>query len=195
MVTILKWQQQKKFERLVEVLVRLWIWQVIGVRPISWIHFCWLELQNVNDVGLRQQLVDPSSFDVDFINSWAMKYEEACQADNGMEVGYGSSAYHVSKVLLNAYARVLSLRVADRQEGSKIYVNNVHPGTMGTNMCHTWRSTVDNANFAQLKASGRFDSIASAAQGSDTPVWLALLPPGGPSGLFWFNRKEISFYS
>jgi hypothetical protein len=30
-------------------------------------------------------------------------------------------------------------------------------------------------------------------QGADTGVWLALQPPGAPSGKFWGERHELAF--
>lgn len=33
----------------------------------------------------------------------------------------------------------------------------------------------------------------TALEGADTPVWLALAPPGGPSGCMYAERQQISF--
>jgi hypothetical protein len=33
----------------------------------------------------------------------------------------------------------------------------------------------------------------TAEQGADTLVWLALAPPGHPTGRFWSDRKEEGF--
>ena len=33
----------------------------------------------------------------------------------------------------------------------------------------------------------------TAEEGAETPVWLALLPKGGPSGLFFSQKEETSF--
>ncbi|KAK1578925.1 hypothetical protein Q3G72_034227 [Acer saccharum] len=75
------------------------------------------------------------------------------------------SAYIVSKTALNAYTRILAKKYPN------FLINCINPGYVRTEMtCHT--------------------GLLSAAEGAQYPVRLALLPTGGPSGIF-FDRNEI----
>lgn len=76
------------------------------------------------------------------------------------------SGYRVSKASMNAYTRVLAKKYP------KICVNCVCPGYCKTDItCGT----------GQL----------AAAEGAESPVRLALLPNGKPSGLF-FSQQQVS---
>ncbi|XAR63115.1 hypothetical protein NMG60_11022945 [Bertholletia excelsa] len=78
------------------------------------------------------------------------------------------SAYTLSKAALNAYTRI----VAKKQPS--MYINCVCPGFVKTEM---------NLN----------SGILPVEEGAASPVRLALLPNGGPSGLF-FVREEVSSF-
>ena len=84
------------------------------------------------------------------------------------EMGSGTPAYRVSKTALNA----LTCIVAAEFHGSNILANAACPGWVRTGM-------------------GGEGAPRSAAQGADTPVWLATLPDGGPSGGYFRDRKPI----
>jgi NAD(P)-dependent dehydrogenase (short-subunit alcohol dehydrogenase family) len=86
----------------------------------------------------------------------------------GMGTGY--PAYRVSKTALNALTRML----ADELRGTNILVNSACPGWVKTDM-------------------GGQEAPGTVEQGADTPVWLATLPDGGPSGGFFQNRKPIAW--
>ncbi|KAK4769789.1 hypothetical protein SAY87_030321 [Trapa incisa] len=75
------------------------------------------------------------------------------------------SAYSLSKVALNAYTRLLA------KELPSFLVNSICPGFIKTDMTF-------NIGFL------------SPLEGAESPVFLALLPKTGPSGLF-FSRKEV----
>lgn len=78
------------------------------------------------------------------------------------------TAYKVSKAATNAYTRVLAKKYPT------ICINCVCPGYCKTDInCNT--------------------GVLTAAEGAEGPVKLALLPDGGPSGLF-FLRKEVTTY-
>ncbi|KAJ4726985.1 (+)-neomenthol dehydrogenase [Melia azedarach] len=78
------------------------------------------------------------------------------------------SAYIVSKAALNAYTRILAKKYPD------FLVNCVCPGFVKTDItCNT--------------------GLLTAVEGAQSPVKLALLPPGGPSG-FFFYRNEITCF-
>lgn len=75
----------------------------------------------------------------------------------------GSAAYRVSKTALNMLTRLLALELKDEPD---ILVNAAAPG---------WVKTELGGAAAPL----------TPEQGAKTPVWLATLPAGGPSGGFF----------
>lgn len=78
-----------------------------------------------------------------------------------------SPAYRISKAALNMLTVVLAAEV--REEG--ILVNAASPGYTRTDMSPKATQTVD--------------------RGADTPVWLATLPEGGPTGGYFFERSPL----
>jgi NAD(P)-dependent dehydrogenase (short-subunit alcohol dehydrogenase family) len=79
-----------------------------------------------------------------------------------------SPAYRMSKTLLNAVTALL----AKELRGRNILVNAVCPGWVRTDM-------------------GGPRAPLSAAEAANTPVWLATLPDGGPTGGFFRDRQPI----
>lgn len=79
-------------------------------------------------------------------------------------------SYRLSKLALNG----LTLMLADSVRGSNVLVNAVCPGWVRTDM-------------------GGPAAPRSVAQGTDTVVWLATLPDGGPSGGFFRDRESIAW--
>ncbi|KAL9430133.1 hypothetical protein AB3S75_025505 [Citrus x aurantiifolia] len=78
------------------------------------------------------------------------------------------AAYILSKAAMNAYTRILAKKYPN------FCINCVCPGYVKTEMTYnTGRLTVE--------------------EGAESPVWLALLHKGGPSGLF-FSRKEETLF-
>jgi len=84
------------------------------------------------------------------------------------DMGGHSPGYRVSKTGLNALTRMLASELA----AENILVNSVCPGWVRTDM-------------------GGSGARRSVEEGADTPVWLATLPNGGPSGGFFRDRKPI----
>lgn len=78
------------------------------------------------------------------------------------------SVYSVSKAALNAYTRVLA------KNHPKIAVNSVSPGFVKTD-------------------SNQNTGVLTVEEGAKGPVMLALMPAGGPSGLF-FDKMEVSTF-
>jgi NAD(P)-dependent dehydrogenase (short-subunit alcohol dehydrogenase family) len=85
-------------------------------------------------------------------------------------MGNDTPAYRMSKTALNA----LTCIVAAETKGNNILVNAACPGWVRTDM-------------------GGSHAPRSVAQGADTPVWLATLPDGGPTGGYFRDRKPIDW--
>lgn len=75
----------------------------------------------------------------------------------------GSAAYRMSKTALNMLTRLLALELRDHPD---ILVNAAAPGWVRTEL-------------------GGADAPRTPDEGARTPVWLATLPAGGPSGGFF----------
>ncbi|AGP36120.1 SDR family oxidoreductase [Sorangium cellulosum] len=89
------------------------------------------------------------------------KFVSDVSAGRHTEEGWPSSAYAVSKIGLNALTGVLARELeGDRR---KILCNAACPGWVRTDM-------------------GGARAPRSVEEGAETPVWLALLPSGGPQG-------------
>jgi carbonyl reductase 1 len=86
--------------------------------------------------------------------------------------GWPSSAYSVSKMGLNALVRVLARELAN--DPRRILVNSADPGWVRTRM-------------------GGPSAPRSIDDGARTPVWLALLPAGGPSGGFFRDERPAAW--
>ena len=79
-------------------------------------------------------------------------------------------AYSVSKTSLNA----LTVMLASELKRSNILVNAVCPGWVRTDM-------------------GGSNAPRSVEEGAATPVWLATLPDGGPTGHNYYDKKQIGW--
>ena len=82
--------------------------------------------------------------------------------------GVGTPAYRLSKAALNAITTLIAKEVRDEN----ILVNSACPGWVRTDM-------------------GGDNAPLTPEQGADTPVWLATLPDGGPTGGVYRERNLI----
>ena len=89
-------------------------------------------------------------------------------ADAAAYAGVGTPAYRLSKAALNAITTLIAKAVRD----DNILVNSACPGWVRTDM-------------------GGDQAPLTPEQGADTPVWLATLPDGGPTGGFYRERTRI----
>mmetsp|Transcript_52124 Transcript_52124/g.84229 ORF Transcript_52124/g.84229 Transcript_52124/m.84229 type:complete len:319 (+) Transcript_52124:27-983(+) len=91
--------------------------------------------------------------------------ESAEKGDHG-RAGWPNTCYGVSKAALNALTRIMARELAPRN----ILVNSCCPGWCATDM-------------------SSHSGPRSAAQGADTPAFLAMLPAGSRSGEYWTDRQ------
>jgi len=100
------------------------------------------------------------------------RYGRIVNLSSGMgsltEMGPGYIAYRMSKAGINVVTRVLAAEV----EGMGILVNSADPGWIKTDM-------------------GGRSASRTVYKGAETPVWLATVPEGGPTGGFFRDRKTI----
>ena len=100
------------------------------------------------------------------------RYGRIVNLSSGMgsltEMGAGYIAYRMSKAGINVVTRVL----AAEAEGMGILVNSADPGWVKTDM-------------------GGRGAHRTVYKGAETPVWLATVPEGGPTGGFFRDRKAI----
>lgn len=121
----------------------------------------WAKEVLTNAETLTEEKVD------EVVEEFLKDFKEGLLEAKGWPIGL--SAYHVSKVTLNAYTRVLSSRLP-----AEFCVNCVCPGFVKTDLnCHT--------------------GFLNPEEGAESPVILAMLPKGGPSGQFFVMSKEESF--
>jgi len=86
--------------------------------------------------------------------------------------GWPSSAYCVSKIGMNKLTEILAKELSADERG--ILCNAACPGWVRTAM-------------------GGRSAPRSVEEGAETPVWLALLPEGGPRGGFYRNKAPASW--
>jgi carbonyl reductase 1 len=99
-------------------------------------------------------------------------FVDAVDRGTYMVTGWPSSAYSVSKMGVAALAGVLARELAADPRG--ILVNTACPGWVRTAM-------------------GGKSAPRSVEQGAETPVWLALLPAGGPQGGVFEDKRPVEW--
>lgn len=95
---------------------------------------------------------------------------EIMSGQGPIQMGGASSAYRISKTMLNALTCLVAQDVAD----VGIKVNAACPGRIQTDM-------------------GGADAPSTVAEGADTIVWLATLDEKGPNGGYFRDRQQIAW--
>ena len=121
--------------------------------------------------ALRERFEDPG-LDRDALVSLVESFVRDVAVGTHANSGWPSSAYRVSKVGMNAFVRVLTRELAS--DARRILVNAANPGWVRTRM-------------------GGSSAPCSPEDGARTPVWLALLPDGGPTGGFFREECRVAW--
>jgi carbonyl reductase 1 len=117
--------------------------------------------------ALRKRLLEPALTKDELVRLMESFVRDVANGTHAAH-GWPSSAYSVSKVGMNALVRVLARELAD--DPRRILVNSANPGWVRTDM-------------------GGASAPRSVEHGARTPVWLATLPAGGPTGGFFYDEK------
>mmetsp|Transcript_22076 Transcript_22076/g.57519 ORF Transcript_22076/g.57519 Transcript_22076/m.57519 type:complete len:345 (-) Transcript_22076:443-1477(-) len=125
-------------------------------------------LRTMKDAQLRKAFEDAGSNAE--LEALATQFERTVANGTHAQHGWPNSMYGVSKLLEGMYTRLLATELSS----AGIMVNVCCPGWCQTDMS-SWRGP------------------KTARQGADTPVWLALLPSTGPTGLMFGEREQITF--
>ena len=140
----------------------------LSVLQVHFVHMIKYNAQRLKDPTLREEIGNLENLTEEKVDKFVEKYLEDIKC--GRVDAWPYRAYSVSKIVLNAYTRVLARSVEDRPDGQRIYVNCATPGYCKTDM---------------TKNSG----IYTAEEGAAVLVWVALLPPEQPSGQFFAENK------
>jgi (+)-neomenthol dehydrogenase len=127
-------------------------------------------MQVINNDDVRHELNDIDSLTEkrldELLEKFLMDFEAGALEVHGWPIGL--AAYKMAKVAMNAYSRILAKR---RPE---LCINCAHPGFVKTDM--NMRS-----------------GVLMPEEGARNVVKVALLPDGGPTGVYFAEGEESSF--
>ncbi|KAJ7950123.1 (+)-neomenthol dehydrogenase [Quillaja saponaria] len=129
------------------------------------------QLKNIPSGWAKEVLTDVDNLTEGKLDEVLTQFLKDFKEEGSLETkGWPSlmSSYIVSKAALNAYTRILAKKYPS------FCINCVHPGYVKTDITY---------DTGQL----------SVDEGAESPVRLALLPNGGPSGVFFFRTEEAPF--
>ncbi|RLM75688.1 (+)-neomenthol dehydrogenase-like [Panicum miliaceum] len=129
-------------------------------------------LRYFSGINLKQELSDVDNLTVERLDEMSelllKDYKNGQLKSNGWPHDSEYLAYKVSKALINGYTRIMSKKYPE------LHINSVHPGYCKTDI-----------NFD----TGEY----TAEDGASCIVSVALLPEGGPTGVFFFRTEEAPF--
>ncbi|KAL3743475.1 hypothetical protein ACJRO7_018726 [Eucalyptus globulus] len=128
------------------------------------------KLERVSNEWAREILSDPENITEEKVDGIVKAF--LADFKDGLSEAKGwpayMPAYRISKAAINAFTRILAKKYPS------MVVNCVCPGFVKTDI---------NFNTGSM----------SVEEGAESPVKLALLPNGGPSGCFFFRKEESEF--
>lgn len=152
-------------------------------------------IQRLRTETLKQKFRDEDNYSEELFDSLAANYLDDVKAgrvdkERWVEAaGRTGPMYTVSKLLLNAYSRLLARELATSQsEEHQIFVASFTPGRTMTDLV---RRLMQEGHRVPPDVRAN-----TPAEGADTGVWLALLPKeelAKKNGKFFHNRKEFGF--
>ncbi|XP_059441206.1 (+)-neomenthol dehydrogenase-like [Corylus avellana] len=129
-----------------------------------------MEFQHIPNENTRKELGDVDGLTEEKVDKVVEGFLEDVKENliqvNGWPTNF--SAYFVSKAAVNAFTRVLAMKYPN------IAINSVGPGYVKTDINHN-------------------TGVLTVEEGAKSPVMLALMPEGGPSGLF-FDKTKVSTF-
>ncbi|XP_021904425.1 (+)-neomenthol dehydrogenase-like [Carica papaya] len=128
------------------------------------------KLENLSNKWAKEMLSDAENLTEEKIDEVLNAFLKDFKEESLKFKGWPSfsAPYIMSKVTMNAYTRILSKKYPS------FCVNSVCPGFVKTDISNNI-------------------GILSPKEGAESPVKLALLSDGGPSGLFFIRKEESSF--
>jgi len=131
-------------------------------------------LKQITSEELKSKFLSPT-LTVDELSSLLKKFVELAQTGSHQQQGYSNSAYGMSKIGVTALTKIQQ-RNFDESDKPDIVVNACCPGYVNTDM---------TSHKGHLEPQ----------QGTETPVYLALLPPDvtAPKGAFVYLKKETNW--
>lgn len=133
-----------------------------------------MAMRGIQSESLKAELTRPDLKESELIDL-AQQFVESTKAGTHESIGWPSQAYAVSKLLLNALT-IIQARDRPYVEETDVLINSCCPGYCDTDMTS-------------------HKGTKTAAQGAETPVMLAMIPPGQdhPHGKLYCELKETSW--
>jgi (+)-neomenthol dehydrogenase len=130
-----------------------------------------MEFQHIPNENARKELGDVDGLTEEKVDKVVEGFLEDVKENLIQAKGWPAnfSAYIVSKAALNAYARILAKKYPN------IAINSICPGYVKTDINHN-------------------TGVLTVEEGAKGPVMLALMPDGGPSGLFFDHKTKVSTF-
>eukprot|EP00057_Strongylocentrotus_purpuratus_P021248 XP_011675722.1 PREDICTED: carbonyl reductase [NADPH] 3-like [Strongylocentrotus purpuratus] len=136
--------------------------------------------QLTDEIRNRFRQVKDEQDVVDLMN----EFLECCKTETNAANGWTTWSYGVSKLGVILLSKIQAEKISLDESRQDILVNACSPGFVQTDMT------------ADLPETEHDDSIKiTTVEGADTPVFVALLPPGvkEPNGQFLLRRKVYDF--